>query len=168
MPPVTPSEGEATGVPDAAAGYSGTPLYRKLGIAAGYRVLVRHTPDRFSPAILHPPGGATLHRRASPVGDYDVVLLFCTDAATLARDLPAAMTRTIIAGRCWVAWPKRTGRGPLAASTDLSENLVRDAALAVGWVDVKVCAIDEVWSGLCLVRRRENRPATTAARQRQR
>jgi hypothetical protein len=81
------------------------------------------------------------------------VLLFSPDAATLAARLPDAMARTTIPGRCWVAWPKRASGVP----TDLTEDVVRDAALAVGWVDVKVCAVDTVWSGLALVRRKENR-----------
>ena len=146
--------------PDSAgpgSGYSGTPLYRKLGIAAGHRVLLRRAPGDVPQTILDPPGGATVHRRARAADGYHVVLLFCTDSAVLARELPAAMTRTITAGRCWVAWPKRTYRGDRAVPTDLTENIVRDAALAQGWVDVKVCAIDEVWSGLCLVRRLANR-----------
>lgn len=134
------------------SGYSGTPLPRKLGISPGHRVLLSGRPGGFDPALLLPPAPVTVHRRAAG-GRYDVVLLFCPDVATLRRALPDAMARTTTAGRCWVAWPKRAS----TVATDLSESAVRDAALAIGWVDVKVCAIDAVWSGLCLVRRRENR-----------
>lgn len=153
---MTSADRTPPGAADPGSGYSGTPLYRKLGIAAGHRVLLRRAPDGFPDTILDPPGGAVLHRRAAAEG-YHVVLLFCTDSRTLARELPAAMGRTITSGRCWVAWPKRTYRGDRAVPTDLTENAVRDAALAEGWVDVKVCAIDEVWSGLCLVRRLADR-----------
>jgi hypothetical protein len=80
---------------------------------------------------------------------FDVLLLFCPDAARMAAVLPDAMARTATGGRCWVAWPKRASKVP----TDLTEDVVRDAALAVGWVDVKVAAVDRIWSGLCLMRR---------------
>jgi hypothetical protein len=132
-----------------AAGYSGTPLHRKLGVAPGHRVLAGHAPADFDLAVLDPDGVATVHRRAGG-GGYNVVLLFCPDSAELGRRLPTAMQRTATGGRCWVAWPKRSSGVP----TDLTEDVVRDAALAVGWVDVKVCAVDAVWSGLCLMRRR--------------
>jgi hypothetical protein len=130
------------------AGYSGTPLHRKLGIAAGHRVLVQNVPAGFDPAVLDAGGAASVHRRAG-AGRYQVILAFCPDAAALHRRLPAAMERTAVHGRCWIAWPKRSSGVP----TDLTEDVVRDAALAVGWVDVKVCAVDAVWSGLCLMRR---------------
>ena len=152
------------------AGYSGTPLHRKLGIKPGHLVLVSHLPDgatppgvpRFDPARLDPDRSATVHRRpATPADGYDVVLVFCADSAALRQRLPSAMERTATAGRCWVAWPKQASGVP----TDLTENVVRDAALEVGWVDVKVCAIDAIWSGLCLVRRLENRaPGKKGAR----
>lgn len=131
------------------AGYSGTPLHRKLGIAVGHRVLVQQPPDGFDLRVLDPDGAATVHRRAG-TGGYQVILVFCPDSAALHRRLPGAMARTAPHGRCWVSWPKRSSGVP----TDLTEDVVRDAALAVGWVDVKVCAVDAVWSGLCLMRRR--------------
>jgi hypothetical protein len=134
------------------AGYSGTPLHRKLGVRAGHRVLVGGAPDGWDTGVLDPDGSASVHRRATRE-PYDVVLLFCPDAATMSARLPAAMRRTTTAGRCWVAWPKKASRVP----TDLTEDVVRGAALGVGWVDVKVCAVDDTWSGLCLVRRKENR-----------
>jgi hypothetical protein len=136
-----------------AAGYSGTPLHRKLGVAPGHRVLVTGLPAGFDPAVLDPDGSARVHRRAAGRQGYDVVLTFCPDADTLRRTLPASMQRTVTAGRCWAAWPKKAS----GVCTDLTEDLVRAAALEVGWVDVKVCAIDAIWSGLCLVRRRQNR-----------
>jgi len=135
------------------AGYSGTPLHRKLGVKPGHRVLLDAVPDGFDADALDPDGSAQVDRSPDGTGPYDVLLLFCPDAAAMAARLPAGMALTTTAGRCWVAWPKRASGGP----TDLTENAVRDAALAVGWVDVKVCAVDAVWSGLCLVRRVANR-----------
>lgn len=123
------------------AGYSGTPLPRKLGVKPGSRVLVLDAPDGFDLGVDVESG--------EDDGPYDVLLLFCPDAARMLAALPDAMERTATGGRCWVAWPKRTSKVP----TDLTEDVVRDAALAVGWVDVKVAAVDAVWSGLCLMRR---------------
>ncbi len=140
-----------------AAGYSGTPLHRKLGVKPGHRVLVRGAPAGWDRTVLDPDGAAELEDvagdRAAGPGPFDLVLLFCPDRATMADRLPAAMALTTTPGRCWVAWPKRAS----GVRTDLTEDPVRDAALAVGWVDIKVCAIDATWSGLCLVRRKENR-----------
>jgi hypothetical protein len=123
------------------AGYSGTPLPRKLGVRPGSQVLVLDAPEGFDLGVDVETGWDD--------GPYDVLLLFCTDAARMATVLPDAMARTATGGRCWVAWPKRASKVP----TDLTEDVVRDAALAVGWVDVKVAAVDAVWSGLCLMRR---------------
>jgi len=144
------------------AGYSGTPLHRKLGVKPGHQVLVWGPPPGWDVCVLDPDrtagvvtvGGHHLDATHDDVaGPFDLALLFCPDGATMAARLPAAMARTTTPGRCWVAWPKRASGVP----TDLTEDPVREAALAVGWVDVKVCAVDAVWSGLCLVRRKENR-----------
>src|SRR5689334_18863601 len=129
------------GSTDNPAGYSGTPLPRKLGVKPGSRALVLDAPAGFDLGVS---AATTLDG-----GPFDVLLLFCPDSAAMAAVLPAAMERTATGGRCWVAWPKRASKVP----TDLTEDVVRDAALAVGWVDVKVAAVDHVWSGLCLMRR---------------
>src|SRR4249919_107870 len=132
---------ESTAAP---AGYSGMPLHRKLGIAPGHRVLAWQAPDGFPLATLSLGGAATVLTRPASrpaSGRYDVILLFCPDLAALHRRLPAAMARTASGGRCWVAWPKRASGVP----TDLTENEVRGAGLAAGWVDVKVCAVDDTW-----------------------
>ena len=98
------------------------------------------------------PEGVSPHRRAGS-GPYDVILCFCPELARLARRWPALHPLTTAAGALWIAWPKR-GSGLV---TDLTENAVRDYALAHGRVDVKVCAIDEVWSGLKHVIRTRDR-----------
>jgi len=132
------------------AGYSGTPLPRKLGIAAGQTVLLDGAPEDFELAGLS--DGVTVHRRVA-AGPYEVIVCFCLDLARLRRRWPSLHLRTTVAGALWVAWPKRSS----GVSTDLDENVVRDYALANGRVDVKVCAIDEVWSGLKHVIRKVDR-----------
>ena len=143
-----------------AAGYSGTPLARKLGIRDGITVFV----DR-------PPAGLDLDLAAGAVGRASVVrrlpatadltLTFHTRIATLRRRLPTLIEHTSTAGMVWVCWPKkyarRSVRNPDGPVSDLDENLVRELALALGVVDVKVAAIDETWSGLKLVRRLSDR-----------
>ena len=121
------------------AGYSGTPLARKLGILPGSSALLDGAPAGFA---LDAPG-ARVARRAG-AGPYDVVVCFCPDSARLARRWPVLHRLTTPAGALWVAWPKRAAGIP----TDLDENVVRGYALAHGRVDVKVCAIDERWSAL--------------------
>jgi hypothetical protein len=124
------------------AGYSGTPLPRKLGVKPDSRVLLDGPPDGFELE------GVDAHTRAGSA-PYDVVLLFAPDAARLERRWSGLVKRLDVAGRLWVCWPKRTS----GQQTDLSENDVRDYGLEQGLVDVKVCAIDETWSGLAFVRR---------------
>lgn len=133
------------------AGYSGTPLVRKLGIGAGASVLLDGAPPEFDLDEL--PDGATVTRRLGR-GPYDVIVCFCPDLARLAARWPVLHERTTPAGSLWIAWPKRRPGSP---QTDINENLVREYALGHGRVDVKVCAIDEVWSGLKHVIRRTDR-----------
>jgi hypothetical protein len=131
-------------------GYSGTPLARKLGIKHDSRVLVVAAPPAFE--IPDVPGGATVHTRAG-ASAYDVVVAFCPDARRLTARLEVLPSRATTAGALWVAWPKRAS----GVSTDLDENVVRDAGVAIGLVDVKVIAIDKTWSGLKFVRRLRDR-----------
>jgi hypothetical protein len=119
------------------AGYSGTPLARKLGITPDSAVLVDGAPDGFAIDGVRP-------ARRPGKGPYDVILCFCADHARLARRWPVLHPLTTPAGALWIAWPKRASSLP----TDLDENVVREHALAHGRVDVKVCAIDDTWSGL--------------------
>ncbi len=132
------------------AGYPGTPLARKLGVAAGSALLLDGAPAGFEPTGL--PAGVTVHRRAGR-GPYDVILCFCPSASRLAARWPVLHGRTTPAGALWIAWPKRSS----GLGTDLDGNVVRGHALAHGRVDVKVCAVDEVWSALKHVVRRADR-----------
>ena len=129
------------------AGYSGTPLPRKLGIKPGDRVLVDGAPAGF--ALSGPEAEAAVVDSKPTRGEYDVAVVFCLDHATLDRRWPKIAPLLTRAGALWICWPMKAS----GVATDLTENLVRDTALARGLVDVKVCAVDETWSGLKLVRR---------------
>lgn len=136
----------------AVAGYSGTPLPKKLGIRSGSRVAVLSPPDGFLDSTLAPlPDEVELRSRAR--GPLDVILFFTKRRAELERRLDTLAGALDRAGALWVAWPK----GSSGVTTDLTENVVRDVALPKGLVDTKVAAIDDVWSGLKLVIRLENR-----------
>ncbi len=130
------------------AGYSGTPLPTKLGIKAGSRLLVRDAPDAFLGDGLPQPV-----ERVSE-GPADVIVAFFVERARLERDLPGLRAQMDPAAGLWIAWPKRASKVP----TDLTEDVVRELALSHRLVDNKVCAIDEVWSGLRLVIRLADRP----------
>ena len=123
------------------AGYSGTPLARKLGIGPDGSVLLDGAPT--SLVIDGLPPGVSPARRLGR-GPYDVIVCFCPDRATLVRRWPVLHPRTTVAGALWIAWPKRSS----GLATDLDEHGVREFALAHGRVDVKVCAVDETWSAL--------------------
>jgi hypothetical protein len=134
------------------AGYSGTPLHRKLGIKPEMRVLATAVPAGWDLTQLDPDGSATVQTRAGRAA-YDVVVAFCPDAATLQRRLPGLLTRVTQQGRLWVCWPKKAS----GLQTDLDDNEVRRIGLAAGVVDVKVCAVDATWSGLCFMTRLRDR-----------
>jgi hypothetical protein len=130
------------------AGYSGTPLPQKLGIKPGHRVLLLSAPEPFA---LDLPEGVRVGRRAS--GKADVIVSFHTERADLARRMPKLREAMEPACGLWIAWPKRASKVP----TDLTENVVRELALANTLVDNKVAALDEKWSGLRLVIRLKDR-----------
>ena len=134
------------------AGYSGTPLPRKLGIKPGHRVLVLNGPDGFAETLGELPDGVAV--RATARGKADVIVSFHDQRAELARRMPKlrALMEPPAAG-LWIAWPKRASKLP----TDLTEDVVRELALANTLVDNKVCAIDETWSGRRLVIRLRDR-----------
>jgi hypothetical protein len=138
------------------AGYSGTPLERKLGIKDTHVVLLDGAPESLNLGDL---GGALVVRRLPPVAD--VTLTFHADRASLAKRLPTVFERTATDGMVWACWPKRaaqrSSRNPGGLVSDLDENWVRDLGLGLGFVDVKVAAIDGIWSGLKFVRRLADR-----------
>ena len=136
-----------------AAGYSGTPLATKLGLKSGWRAALVGAPAGFEATLEPLPPDVRLSRRLGKT--LDLVMVFVTSRASLEQQwarLTAALTP---AGMLWVAWPKKASKVP----TDMTEDVVRAVALPLGWVDTKVCAVDEVWSGLRLVLRVTNRPA---------
>jgi hypothetical protein len=139
------------------AGYSGTPLVQKIGIKPGHRLLLRNDPPSFLRDLGRLPDGVAATDRVA--GKANVAVYFTDKLAALEKDFPALTKAIEPDGMLWVAWPKKaSGR-----ATDLTEDLVRRVALARGLVDVKVCAIDETWSGLKLVVRLKDRPAPKAA-----
>ena len=132
------------------AGYSGTPLARKLQIKEHSRLLLSGAPEGF--AIPDLPDGVAAHRRAG-LEPYDTILLFTSSRADAARRFTPATERLTVAGGVWMCWPKKAS----GIATDVTDNVLREIGLATEFVDVKVCAIDETWSGLRFVRRREHR-----------
>jgi hypothetical protein len=149
--PAAPAKaaGPSTSKPPA-TGYSGTPLAQKLGIKEGHRVVLLGAPDGFAAALepLPPIALATSLR-----GPCDVILQFCRarrDLETKIESLHAALEP---AGGLWICWPKKASK----IATDMTEDVVREVALPRGLVDNKVCAVDEIWSGLRLVIRKELR-----------
>ena len=127
------------------AGYSGTPLVKKLGIKPGHRLRALNAPEDLEAWLGDLPERARWLRGSAK--DLDVVLLFVTEERALLRRLPAAQKSLATAGALWLAWPKKSS----ALATKLTREPVRAAGLAAGLVDVKVCAISEDWSGLKFV-----------------
>ena len=136
-------------------GYSGTPLYRKLGMKEESRVALLGAPEGFEAALGPLPAGVKVLRRLAP--DLDVAVLFVTERRQLERRFDQVAAAIKPAGGFWVAWPKRASKVP----TDLTEDVLREVGLPQGLVDNKVCAVTEVWSGLRFVWRKENRSAAT-------
>ncbi len=133
------------------AGYSGTPLAKKLGFKPGLRVKTKGAPAEYLDLIDPiPEGVAVSSRLRAPV---DILHLFVRRERELQRDLPTAMHVIEQNGAIWVSWPKKSS----GVATDVTEDRIRASALPLGLVDIKVCAVDAVWSGLKLVIRRENR-----------
>lgn len=134
------------------AGYSGTPLPRKLGIKPGARVALLDAPAAFDEVLGELPEGVAVRRRL--LGPLDVVVAFFLERRGLERRISALRAALDPAGGLWIAWPKRAS----GVATDLTEDVVREIALANTLVDNKVAALDETWSGLRLVIRLRDRP----------
>jgi hypothetical protein len=130
------------------AGYSGTPLAKKLGIKAGCRMLLAGEPDNYRKLVEPLPDGVTFDSRLS--NSTDLVHFFSTKKAELAKALKSYRAKLAPDGVVWVSWPKKSAKVP----TDITEDTVRELALPLGFVDIKVCAVDEIWSGLKLVIRK--------------
>ena len=136
----------------ATAGYSGTPLWKKLGYKSGVRVLADGAPAGYA-ALLGLPKAENVEWLKKPAAGLDFVHLFTTSAAELKKKLSACRKTITPDGAVWVSWPKKASKVP----TDITEDVIREVALPLGFVDIKVCAVDETWSGLKLVIRRELR-----------
>jgi Protein of unknown function (DUF3052) len=133
------------------AGYSGTPLVRKLGIKPQARLGLISAPEGFLVLLGELPEDVSVRSRAR--GPLDVIVAFFLDRSELVRRLPALKAALDQAGGLWIAWPKRAS----GVTTDVTESVVRELGLAAGLVDNKICAIDETWSGLRLVYRLRDR-----------
>lgn len=133
-------------VPNTMAGYSGTPLPKKLGIKAGTTLLLG-APEGFEQKLDPLPDGAIVRRRG---GAAVVVMLFVKSAAELAKRFEPGTRAIAEGGRIWIVWPKKAAN----PDSDIGEREVREFGLARGFVDFKVCAVDETWSGLAFVRRK--------------
>ena len=140
------------------SGYSGTPLPAKLGIKEGHRVGLVGAPSGFEATLGALPSGVAMRKRLR--GPLDVLVYFTKEAADLASKVQRLGAAIEVDGAVWVAWPKRASKVP----SDITEDVVRDLAVPLGLVDNKVAALDETWSGLRLVWRRELRVALKAKR----
>ncbi|MEO8649254.1 MAG: DUF3052 domain-containing protein [Acidobacteriota bacterium] len=142
-------------------GYSGTPLAKKLGIKEGSLVLVINAPKDYAGLLAPVPPGVRFVGLPDdppwPSGEigsgFDLIHLFTNSKHELLTEIPASMRNMKQNGAIWVSWYKKAAKRP----TELTEDTVRDIALPLGLVDIKVCAVDELWSGLKLVIRKENR-----------
>jgi hypothetical protein len=143
------------------AGYSGTPLPRKLGLKPGARFGLVKPPADFARTLGALPAGVAPTPVSPGKAQFDVIVCFAPTMTDVVRLVPALKRRLDPAGGLWMAWPKKTRkatRQPAAAANDVTENALRAAGLAAGLVDNKVCAIDDVWSGLRFVFRVVDRP----------
>ena len=132
------------------AGYSGTPLVKKLGIKPGFRAALINSPRGFTNEL----DGLPVDLAKKPGKPMDFLLLFAKSQADLRENFGRCASMLAPAGMLWIAWPKKTS----GVRSDLNENIVRDIGLEQGLVDIKVCAINDVWSGLKFVIRLKDRP----------
>jgi hypothetical protein len=136
------------------AGYSGTPLPQKLGIKPDSIVVVIDPPENYRKLLGSIPSGVNFATR--PVGNTRFVHIFVKERRALAKHLQSLRHKIADDAAVWVSWPKKSS----GVSTDVTEDVIRAVALPLGFVDIKVCAVDEIWSGLKLMIRRENRKST--------
>lgn len=134
------------------AGYSGTPLVKKLGIRLNVQIAALHAPPHYAALLDQLPDGVSVGDRLFKKAKF--VHLFATRRAALEKELATVRDALDDAGMLWVSWPKKAAA---KVDTDITEDTIRELALPLGFVDVKVCAIDETWSALKLMVRREHR-----------
>lgn len=132
------------------AGYSATPLLKKLGIKPGFKIAFLNAPNGYE-RELDLPAGVTINSRSDQLLDF--AQMFVKSEKELRREFPLYAKRLKAAGMLWVSWPKKSS----GVATDLAENKVREIGLEAGLVDVKICAVSEVWSGLKFVYRLKDR-----------
>ena len=135
----------------AMAGYSGTPLPQKLGIKPGLTVVTINAPSNYRRLLGKPASKIKFSDRVSDGSDF--VHFFSMHRSELEKRLPILRAKIANTGTVWVSWPKKSS----GIATDVTEDVIREIALPLGFVDIKVCAVDEIWSGLKLMIRRENR-----------
>lgn len=133
------------------SGYSQTPLLKKLGIRQGMLLYVLHAPEQYWQELSPLPDDVTILKTLRT--DLDFIHLFVADQKTLFKELPRAKKHLATGGMLWISWPKKSSKKP----TDLDEKIIRESGLNIGLVDVKVCAVDDVWSGLKFVFRLRDR-----------
>ncbi|HLQ27136.1 MAG TPA: DUF3052 family protein [Acidiferrobacterales bacterium] len=132
-------------------GYSGTPLAKKLGIKDGSKIVLVNPPKNYLQLLAPVPDGVKLLPRVT--NGTDLVHIFSTSKKELRSRLRVFLKKLKRDGMIWVSWPKKAAKVP----TDITEDTIREVALPLGLVDIKVCAVDDTWSGLKLVIRKENR-----------
>jgi hypothetical protein len=133
------------------AGYSGTPLPKKLGLKDGGTLVMLNAPNGVESWLAPLPPAATLTSKLMPVNS--LIILFCRDVGALKKNLPAVSKRLQADGSLWISWPKKSSK----LFIDLTEDGIRTIVLPTGLVDVKVCAVNDDWSGLKLMVRKELR-----------
>ncbi len=133
------------------AGYSGTPLVKKLGIKAGFRMHAIHPPSDYLELIEPIPEGVKILQRLGK--NLDMIHFFSLERRELKNKIQQCMHAIHPAGMIWISWPKKASKVP----TDITEDVIREVILPLGLVDIKVCAVDQVWSGLKLVIRKQLR-----------
>jgi hypothetical protein len=141
----------------AVAGYSGTPLAKKLGIKAGATVFLSNPPVNYATLVAPLPGGVSMARHVTMT--TDLIHMFVTRRKDLASGLKSTLKAMRPDAAVWVSWPKKSS----GLATDITEDTIREVALPMGLVDIKVCAVDKVWSGLKLVIRRSRRAGSATA-----
>jgi hypothetical protein len=134
------------------AGYSGTPLVKKLGFKNGFRAGLVNSPKAFQKELRPLPDDVKMFTGVVPKG-VDLIVLFTDSQQTLLKEFPRLARKLVQNGMLWIAWPKKAS----GVNTDLSESIVRGIGLDCGLVDVKICAVNDVWSGLKFVYRLKDR-----------